>query len=85
MLKIFTNEYNRMIVLEFVKINLGRSQTEKEEADQSFRRVMSSGGTPIVTAMAYCHYVLTDEWREDFRFFKTVVEKSHDLDERENK
>jgi hypothetical protein len=59
-----------MIVLEFVKINLGRSQTEKEEADHSFRRVMSSGGTPIVTAMAYCHFVLTERMERGLDIFQ---------------
>ena len=57
----------RMVVMEFVKIQTQRTQSEKDEADHAFRSVMSSPGTPIVTAMAYCHYVQTDRWDEDMR------------------
>lgn len=53
--------------MEFVKIQTQRTQSEKDEADHAFRSVMSSPGTPIVTAMAYCHYVQTDRWDEDMR------------------
>ena len=74
-----------MVVLEFEKIDLKRSQVEKDQADLSFRQVMSKPGTPIYTAMAYCHYVQTDAWDEDMRHFKTVVEETHDLGNRESK
>ena len=60
-------------MLEFVKINIKRSQSEKDEADQAFRRVMSSPGTPIYTAMAYCHYVQTDQWDEDMRWVSVIL------------
>ena len=71
--------------MEFVKFDGGRSPAEKEQAEHAFRSVMNSPGTPIVTAMAYSHYVLTDEWDEDLRHFKTVVEETHDLHDREAK
>ena len=56
-----------MVFLEFEKLSMNRSQLEKEEADRSFRRVMASPGTPIYTAMAYCHYVQSDQWDEDIK------------------
>ena len=74
-----------MVVLEFRKITVKRSQSEKEESDHAFRRVMSNPGTPIYTAMAYCHYVQTDAWDNDMRHFKTVVDETHDLHDWEAK
>ena len=65
--------------MEFVKIRVERSQAEKEEADQSFRKMMSKPGTPIVTAMAYCHYVQSEQWNNDLSHFRTVAEETHDL------
>ena len=62
-----TRIISRMVVLEFEKLSMNRSQLEKEEADRSFRRVMASPGTPIYTAMAYCHYVQSDQWDEDIK------------------
>ena len=76
---------NRMIVMEFVKKALDRSQEEKENTEESFRRVMSSPGTPIITVMSYCHYVQTEEWDEAFKHFKTVAQETHNLDDRETR
>ena len=74
---------SRMVVLEFQKISLGTTQPEREAAESSFRRMMSSPGTPIFTVMSYCHYVQTDDWDDDMRHFRGVVEETHDLQDRE--
>ena len=63
-----TRIISRMVVLEFEKLSMNRSQLEKEEADRSFRRVMASPGMPIYTAKAYCHYVQSDQWDEDIKW-----------------
>ena len=74
---------SRMVVLEFEKIHSTRTQSERDEADLSFRQMMSRPGTPIFTAMAYCHFVQTDAWDEEMRYYKNVVEETHDLHDRE--
>ena len=61
------NALYRMVVLEFSKLDLKTSQSEREESSDAFRRVMASPGTPIFTAMAYCHYVQTDQWDQDMK------------------
>ena len=57
----------RMVVLEFVKMSSNKSQDEREQADEAFRRVLSRPGTPIFTSMGYCHYVKSDEWDDDMK------------------
>ena len=74
---------SRMVVLEFEKINKKKGLSENEDREQSFRRVLSSPGTPILTTMGYCHYVLTDDWNDDIHYFKQVTDESHDLGDRE--
>ena len=56
-----------MVVLEFVKMSSNKSQDEREQADEAFRRVLSRPGTPIFTSMGYCHYVKSDEWDDDIK------------------
>ena len=76
---------SRMVVIEFEKINDHRTMREKEEADFAFRQMMNKPGTPIMTAMGYCHYANSEEWDSDMRYFKKVAEETHDLGERESK